>query len=193
MKTKLFILFAAIAFTFGTANVYAEGGDGAGATDSNEGTVTLNVHLYPIQTLVVKNHQTVTLEYKTKNDYANGVNSGVLAKHIEVYSTGGFQVKARANNANLVGEKGNTNVIDTKGITLTPANGENLLNVGKLNGVTLDGTTDVVIISSEAGGVDQTFDMTYAAAGSNTYINKYINSENPTKYTADITYTIVAQ
>ncbi|MEG0529562.1 MAG: hypothetical protein RR578_04425, partial [Bacilli bacterium] len=36
---------------------------------------TLNVKLYPIQTIVIGGNNTVNLEYKTKDNYLNGVTS----------------------------------------------------------------------------------------------------------------------
>lgn len=61
-----------------------------------QNSVTLNVNLYPIQTLMVNTSQKeVNLEFKTREDYRNGVVSE-QQDHLTIYSTGGFQVKVSA-------------------------------------------------------------------------------------------------
>lgn len=186
MRTKLFILFAAVAFTFGAANVFAEG------TPANEGKVNLSIEIHPIQTLIIKNSPKVALEYKTKEDYAQGV-SKKIEDHIQIYSTSGFEVKAKTNNANLVGTAGYTKTIATTDISLTPENGSSSLQVGGLTTATLNGTSEVLVITSETGGVDKNFHITYAAIGNNKYINHFVKGENPTIYNTEVTYTIVAK
>lgn len=198
MRTKLFTLIAAIAFTFGATNVFAEGGEG-GTTPvtANEGKVNLSVHIYPIQTLVIKNEKDVVLEYKTKEHFKEGVSKKV-DDHIEVYSTGGFEIKAKTSNPNLVGTNPNTKTIASSDIKLLATNGSKSLNmvatdVGNMVATQLDGTTEVSLLTSSVGGVDKTFNVEYSAAGGDKYINHYVNSENPTKYTTEVTYTIVAK
>lgn len=187
MRTKLFILFAAVAFTFGAANVFAEG------TPANEGKVNLSIEIHPIQTLIIKNSPNVALEYKTKENYDQGV-SKKIDDHIQIYSTSGFEVKAKTNNPNLVGTGTNTNkTIATTDISLTPENGSSSLQVGGLTTANLSGTSEVLVITSQTGGVDKTFDITYAAKGNNEYINHFVKGENPTIYNTEVTYTIVAK
>ena len=193
MRTKLFTLIAAIAFTFGATNVFADGGEG-GTTPkkSDNDKVNLAVHIYPIQTLVIKNEKDVVLEYKTKDNFKNGVSKKV-DDHIEVYSTGGFEIKAKTNNANLVGTGENSKFIESSDIELLATNGSSSLDVGSMVKAQLNGTTEVSLLTSSVGGVDKTFNVEYFAAGGDKYINHYVNSENPTKYTTEVTYTIVAK
>ena len=194
MRTKLFTLIAAIAFTFGATNVFAEGGEG-GTTPvtANEGKVNLSVHIYPIQTLVIKNEKDVVLEYKTKEHFKEGVSKKV-DDHIEVYSTGGFVIMAKTNNPNLVGISSNQKTIASSDIKLLATNGTSSLGVGGMVEAQLNGSaTGVSLLTSSVGGVDKTFNVEYFAAGGNKYINHYVNGETPTKYTTEVTYTIVAQ
>lgn len=196
MRTKLFTLIAAIAFTFGATNVFAEGG-GTTPTKSDNDKVNLAVHIYPIQTLVIKGSKDVVLEYRTKDDFKNGVSTDV-EDHIEVYSTGGFEIKAKTSNVNLVGTGANTKTIASSDIKLLATNGSKSLNmvatdVGSMVKAQLNGATEVSLLTSSVGGVDKTFNVEYFAAGGNKYINHYVNGETPTKYTTEVTYTIVAQ
>lgn len=197
MKTKLFILFAAIAFTFGTANVYAEGGEGAGTTtDANKGTVTLNVELHPIQTLVVKGDQnTVNLVYNTEEDYAKGVSSSSNTKHLKVTSTGGYAVKVKAIEfKNLEGfdnTQGAMNKVNLTqiGLETTGSNKKNK-TFTDLSGLT---NVDQTIVASSLGSVGEEFDVTYSAAGGNEYLlNNYVKGE-VVKWQTTVTYTITPQ
>ncbi|HCC93194.1 MAG TPA: hypothetical protein DEQ26_02490, partial [Flavobacteriaceae bacterium] len=70
-------------------------------------SATLNVKLYPIQTILIGTDNTVNLEYQTKEDYSNGVTK-TMNDHLIVYSTGGFAVKVKSENENLVFTKGST-------------------------------------------------------------------------------------
>src|SRR5690606_41588255 len=69
---------------------------GITVTSQAQTTVTLNVKLKPIQTLVVNPAQSqVDLNYSSTEDYLNGVVS-MQEDHLKIYSTGGFQVKVRS-------------------------------------------------------------------------------------------------
>ena len=183
MRTKLFTLIAAIAFTFGATNAFAEGGDNK---------VNLAVHIHPIQTLVIKNEKEVVLVYSKKTHFEEGVSKNV-EDHIEVYSTGGFEIKAKTNNPNLVGTGANKITIASSDIKLLATNGTSSLDVGNMVEAKLDGKNEVSLLTSSEGGVDKTFNVKYSAAGGNEYINHYVSSENPTIYTTEVTYTIVAK
>ena len=68
------------------------------SANSNSDNVTVNIKFKPIQSIVVNpaaDHQTVDLVYATKDDYANGV-SETRDNHLEIFSTGGFEVKVSA-------------------------------------------------------------------------------------------------
>ena len=158
-------------------------------TTKTEDNVTLNVKLSQIQTLTInEDSRVVDLEYKTTDDYANGV-SVLKANHIQIYSTGGFEIKVKSDGP-LIGTNDNINVSDIK---ITAAKGTtNSLNPTFFNETPLTVGQGATILTSDLGGVNQTFDITYAAAGDNKYVNLYNNGENPTKFTATVTYTILA-
>ncbi|EOR29533.1 hypothetical protein L100_10649 [Elizabethkingia meningoseptica ATCC 13253 = NBRC 12535] len=155
---------------------------------------TVNVRLYPIQTIVVNGSQKiVNLDYKTSADYKNGVALDE-ADHLTVYSTGAFAVNVQSRDAQL--SSVNTSItekINAADIKITPTAGTtNPLSGSKLSTVNLS-TTPTELISSNIGGVDKTFNVKYSAAGADSYLNKYFNVENPTTYTTVVTYTIVAK
>lgn len=182
MKKKLIVLIVS-AMSFLGANSLA--------AQSASDQVTLNVKLYPIQTLVVGGSKTVDLEYKAVGDYADGVSSA-QANHLKVYSTGGFEIKA-SSKTDLSGSK---ETIELSDIKLTASKGGNSnswvadVDFPQQAPLTAAGTK---IASSSKGGVDLNFDVLYEAAGGNKYINLYRNDENPTTFTTEVTYTITAQ
>ena len=160
-----------------------------GPTDHDQ--VTLNVKLYPIQTLEVNTGQkTVDLEYKTVTNYAEGVES-TNQDHLKVYSTGGFAVKVKSEDAALKRANGDQKIA-ANGISVSAAVGTtNPLATATVKSVSLS-TAEKTLIASRTGGVDKTFDITYKGAGADTYVNKYFNDENPTVYTTTVTYSIEA-
>lgn len=152
--------------------------------------VTLNVVLKPIQTLVVNNQQKiVNLEYSTTDHYANGVESN-NTDHLNIYSTGGFQVKVKSGNAVLQngGKQIQANSIQVKA---TP--GSDAVNGAQYaQNVTLS-ANETTLVSSTNGGVNKKISVQYKGAGGNEYINNYIANQNPTVYSTELTYTIVSQ
>lgn len=188
MRTKLFMLLAAVLLTVGATNVYADGDNG-----SKTGTVTLNINLYQIQSLVVNPAQKViNLDYKTKSDYAGGVSSEELSDHLNVYSTGGFIIDVAASGANL--KNGDIEGMPTKDISIkaTPGTTKSL-DGAKSEEIELNGTEKFTLISSDKGGVDNNFNIEYKAAGDNKYTELVNNGEETTTYTTTVTYTITAK
>lgn len=175
LLSLLFVLVSAIAFA-------------QTATDD----ATVNVRLYPIQTILVNGSQKiVNLDYKSTDDYKNGVKLDE-SDHLTVYSTGAFAVKVKSSGAQLASaHSGITEKIDASDIKLTPSLGSQQLTGSTLTSVTLS-QTPTTIIASNIGGVNKTFNVQYAAAGANSYINKYFNVESPTTYTTSVVYTIEA-
>lgn len=156
----------------------------------NAQTVTLNVKLKPIQTLVVNPAQnTVNLEYVTKDDYANGVAS-VNADHLTVYSTGGFQVKVKAADATMTN---GTKSILVNTIKLTPSAGSAKQDAATYVPAFNLSNVDTTLMSSTTGGVNKKINIEYKGAGADAYINNYIAGQNPTVYTTTLTYTIISQ
>ena len=153
----------------------------------------MNVKLYPIQTILIGTDNTVNLEYQTKEDYSNGVTK-TMNDHLIVYSTGGFAVKVKSENENLVFTKGSTTdniAANTINLQATLGTG-NVLNSSSFSKVVLD-KSDKNLISSTVGGTDLKFNVAYNGKGNNDYVNKYYNVENPNVYTTTVTYTIEAQ
>lgn len=173
---KQFLFAAAGLFAFATANA--------------QNTVKLNVKLHPIQTLVVNSSQNiVNLEYKTKDDYANGVTS-LNPDQLTIYSTGGFQVKVKSGNAAM--QNGGKN-IQTNTIKITASAGSKGVE-GAQYSQDMDLTNnETTLVTSDLGGVDKNISIKYAGAGGESYINNYIFGQNPTVYTTELTYTIVSK
>ena len=183
MKKSIFI-FSVIATLFSlTANA-----------QTNTSTATLNVNLYPIQTIVVNPAQsTVNLDYKTTTDYANGVNND-QGNHLTVYSTGAFTVTVNSSTNQLTNTTFSADNINSSDITITPKPGTAKPLTGAVLTVANLSTTAQEIISSDLGANNATFNINYSAKGDNdNYINKYHNAQNPTVYTTNVTYTIAAK
>ena len=197
MKTKLFILFAAIAFTFGTANVYAEGAGGTVTPDLTKGTVTLTVELNPIQTLVVNGNQnTVNLVYKTEADYLKGVSSS-NKQHLKVTSTGGYVVNVQAvefsNVSGYVEEDPNVmNKVNLSQIGLK-ADGDTDNSKRTFATLTKLENTDQALVTSARGSVGEEFDVTYSAAGGNEYLHNNYVKGGVVEWQTTVTYTIAPQ
>lgn len=187
MKTKFLIVFFALIVSYGTSSLYAQTTTTEGASDQ----VTLNIRLKAIQTLLVNSGQkVVNLDYNTTSDYANGVSSD-QADHLTIYSTGGFEIKAKSSSAALTNDGGkNIEVSDIK-ITASKGATNKLIGVDYLSSaLSADGTT---IVKSDMGGVNQTFNIKYQSAGADKYINHYKHKEDPTYFTTTVTYTIYAK
>ncbi len=183
MKKLAFILTIFCALVSGIA--FAQVG-------SKTASATLNVKLYPIQTIVIGGDNTVNLEYNTKEDYSKGVTK-TMENHLTVYSTGGFAVKVKSENENLVRKEGESKIA-VKTINLEAALGSNnKLNAPTFKKVELSNTVNNLLISSDVGGTDLKFNVAYSGIGNNDYVNKYYNVEKPTVYTTTVTYTIEAQ
>lgn len=179
---KKVILFAAILFA----------GVSVASAQTNPNETTLNVRLYPIQTLVVNPIQNnVNLDYKTTDNYSKGVAS-LQQDHLKIYSTGAFIVQV-ASSTNDIVRVGGTETISASTLkvkaevgTTNPLSGQTLAEVGL-------STTATNLINSGTGGVDKNFNITYSGLDLNGYVNNYFDNENPTVYTTTVTYTIAAQ
>lgn len=153
---------------------------------------TLNVKLNAIQTLVVNPAQkNVTLDYVTTDNYNLGVNS-LQKDHLKIYSTGAFHVQV-ASATDLIKRTSGDETIDASSLKVLSAIGTTNPLTGATVGEVELSTTASDIISSDVGGVDRNFDITYGGLGGNGYVNKYINTESPTVYTTTLTYTIAAK
>lgn len=156
-------------------------------------TVTLNVRLNPIQTLVVNNSQKiVNLDYVTKDDYANGVSS-LNPDHLSIYSTGGFQVKVKAANSALQNVNNINKSIQANTIRIKASAGTDGLSGAQYAQNATLSANETNLVTSTLGGVDRKINIEYKGAGANAYLNKYIAGQDPTVYTTELTYTIIAQ
>lgn len=172
---KQFLLAAAGLFAFATASAQ---------------NVTLKVKLKPIQTLVVnKSQEEVNLEYKTTDDYLNGVSSP-NTDHLNIYSTGGFEVKVKTDNPTM--QSGGKN-IQSNTIKITATAGSSAVDGAQYSqNVALAGT-ESTLVTSTTGGANKKISIEYRGAGQDTYINNYIANQDPTVYTAKLIYTIVSK
>lgn len=152
--------------------------------------VTVNIKFTPIQSIVVNpaaHHQTVDLVYATKDDYAYGV-TAERNNHLEIFSTGGFEVKV-STDGDFTRTAGGT--IDADDVTVTASTDNETFT-----GVALS-TNPATLITATEGGTALKYNVTYdnTAGADNVYINNYIynESESVSVYTATVTYTIAAK
>ena len=154
--------------------------------------VTLNVRLQPIQTLVVNNAQkVVNLDYVTKDDYKNGVSS-TNTDHLNIYSTGGFQVKVKSATSALNNTASGKN-IEANSIGIKATAGSDAITGAQYSQNVKLSATETTLVTSTTGGVDKKISIEYQGAGADAYLNNYVAGQNPTVYTTELTYTIVSQ
>ena len=160
------------------------------ATAQNGSSAVLNIVLHPVQTIEVGgSDNSVNLEYKTREDYSQGVS---LSKenHLKIYSTGGFVVNVRTSDHNLT-STATSKSIDAGDITVSAAKGAaNGMEVFTSAPVQLSGS-DTAFITSATGAESKTFDITYAAKGDDKFINHFTTDQNPTVYTTEVVYSIL--
>ncbi len=172
---KQFLIAAAGLFAFANANAQ---------------NVTLNVKLKQIQTLVVNTSQkVVNLEYVTKDDYVNGVTS-VNPDHLNIYSTGGFQVKVKSANAAM--QNGGKS-IQANTIQIKATAGSEAVNGAQYSQNVQLSANESTLVTSTTGGVNKKISIEYKGAGANAYLDNYVAGQDPTVYTTELTYTIVSQ
>ncbi|MGV8964584.1 MAG: hypothetical protein ACOH2V_14550 [Candidatus Saccharimonadaceae bacterium] len=180
---KKIILFSAILFS-GVSIVNAQ---------KNIDNVTVNVKLHPIQTIEV-NGKNVNLVYKTKDHYESGVDKEMI-DHLKIYSTGGFAIKVRSEDDDITNNI-NNETISSSSIKITAKKGSNGLKGVAFKAIKLGEAEDSgeFLITSNTGGINKTFDVTYAGMGGDKYVNKYFKDETEgvTIYSTTVTYTIEA-
>ncbi|MBF5027198.1 hypothetical protein [Planobacterium oryzisoli] len=172
----------------------------AKAQATNQSTAELNILLHPIQTIIVNPGQaTVNLEFKTKDAYKNGVESKQV-NHLNIYSTGGFEIKASATSDKLTSTASTTSTLPLADILLTASEStaDGITGAQYQTNVpiaiTASPASGSLLVSHTSGGVNKNIDITYKAApDDDAYINKYIRSQSPTEYTTTIIYQIAAK
>jgi len=151
-----------------------------------QNSVTLNVKLYPIQTLLVNASQNnVDLEYHTREDYKNGVTSE-QRDHLTIYSTGGFQVKVSA-----VATTAENPVEEN--ITVLPSSGSKPLNSSHVvyTGKNIS-AVEQPIISATKGAIDKNVNISYIGAGADAFVG-YTKNNRTANIGYTVVYTIVSQ
>ncbi len=169
----------------------------AGAFVAKAQTATLNVVLHPVQSIVVNTaNAEVDLVYDDATKYDEGV-TAVVSDHLQVYSTGGFEVSVSVPAANIGNDittgTGSAETIAASGITVQAADGSTT-NTGSdfTPGAVALSTTAVPLFSSSTGGSANKYNVTYKGAGSDAYVGKHFNGTSETTYTTEVTYSIVA-
>ena len=181
MKVRKFLFAGALiaASLFSVNSVMAQ------TTSDN---VTVNIKFTPIQTITVKD-ASVLIEYITENDYKNGV-SKKMDKHLTVFSTGAFDVQVKAN-SNFIRSAEN-DFISASDVKIRPTALDDYKGVSEQE---LEVGSYKTIITSDKGGRDISFDITYdnTEGGGDKYIDKYVkNDTNDNTFTATVEYLIVA-
>jgi hypothetical protein len=152
--------------------IYAQASDNA----------TLNVVLADVRSIKLNPAQTtVQLNFNNASDYQTGV---ILSQnaHLEVTSTGGFQVKVKSSGASL---QNGTNTIPVSTITLVPSLSSGYTDMGaSFQTVTLS-STQQQMITTPNGSSRIVFDVRYSASGGQPYIDKPAGT-----YVTTITFSI---
>ena len=193
---KKLILFAAILFagmSFANAqsqNVKREIAEtphktitkGVSTTSSTKLHVTLN----PILSISV-NTSDINLQYTTVEDYQKGVRTGFIGNHLNVYSTGGFDVAVKYENPSSEdGPMGETNDL-FKSIQLVTVDKDAAQQSAKF--LTRN---DQSIIKSNIGAMNLMYNIDYRGKGIEEYVN-YIKKGEKRIFTAEVVYTITAK
>ena len=191
MKVRKFLFAGALiaASLFSVNSVMAQT-NSTTATDQ----VVVNLKFKPIMSITV-GVDNVDLTYETVTDYSKGKTSGLLTNHINIYSTGGFEVKVKAAEDFTNGTK--TIPVGDVLIEATAVTGvsDNSVYAAKQSlKATVEGET---LVTKATGGVNINYNVEYdntAAGGSNNYINKYIFADGAESvYSTTVTYTIAAK
>jgi len=131
--------------------------------------LTLNVLLADVRSIKLNPAQTtVQLQFNNIEDYQNGVNLDEPA-HIEVSSTGGYQVKVKSSGPSL---QSGTNTIPVSTITLTPTLSSGFTDVGIAFQTIALSATDQQLITTPNGSSRIVFDVRYRASGGQPFIDK---------------------
>lgn len=164
-------------------------------TQPSDQEVTVNIKFKPIQSIVVNSGQkTVNLEYNTLQNYQEGV-SVTMNDHLEVFSSGGFQVKVKTNE-NFTREGGNETILASE-VKVQAARGTgNTGNFGSGGLPQVDlSSNEQPLIGATTGGYFK-FNVTYnnTDAGRDfAYLNKHVRPEETSVYKATVTYSIATQ
>lgn len=186
MKARKFLLAAAliVASLLSMNGVMAQT-DGA--------TVTVNIKLTHFQSIAI-NAETganvVDFNYATIDDYQNGVDGITKDNQLVVNSTGPFVVNVSSTAfTGGIKEMGPDHVAVTA--ILSDATVNKISSDLSYGSFALSSIDQPLITSSDQGGMDQMFNVTYTNPGgaNGEYFKDYINGEDQV-YKATVTYTI---
>jgi hypothetical protein len=169
--------------------LFAAAGLFAFANVNAQNTVTLNVNLKPVQTLIVTTGlNNVDLTYQTEGDYTNGV-SKKMDDQLTIYSTGSYEVSVSTNDATMTQGSKTMNVSSIQVIPTSGTNGpENAIYTAQ----SLSNNPNT-LVTSTTGAVKKQISIEYKGANANAYIDNYIAGQDPTTYTTTLTYLIVSK
>lgn len=192
MKVRKFLFAGALiaASLFSVNSVMAQ----TTATDE----VTVNLKFMPVMSIMVNaasDHQNIDFLFDSQSKYNDGVTVPKKEKHLNVFSTGGFQVSLQTSGENFT--SGNTNItIPVKEVTVTATASEgNELSYALLGAGLELSNSSTPFIQSVSGGRSLDFDVEYKNPGfaAAKYINGYDKdflTGEATVFKTTLTYTI---
>ena len=182
---KKIILFAAILFS-GISVAQAQ-------VPATTAQATLNVNLTNIQSIEVSNNATINLNYTKLADYTSGINSGVLADHLTVSSSGGFIVNVKAADLTTTAVGTQKKIIEANTIQIEAVKGTLGLEAGYKGKFAL-ANADQALLTSIKGGIAKKINVTYFGSGGDAYVDNFTGGKDgkTAVYTTTVMYSIVA-
>lgn len=161
-----------------------------GVCAQKDGAATLNINLYPVQTIEVNTTgMSVDLDYRNREDYQTGVEA-TANDHLKIYSTGGFAIKVKSASSSLSSTLKNDSFIAAEDISITATKGTTNGMEKFTSAKVFLSPAETELISSSTGAANRTFNINYRAKGDDEYLNKFFNSQKPTVYTTQVVYII---
>ena len=201
MKTKNFLLTGALLIValFSVNGVMAQGPANYVEGQTSD-KVKVNLIFKPIQsTQVNPNQEEIDYEYSTPKHYMNGLGAGKTQEkknHLTVYHSGGFDVKVTSSGF----KKGEAEYqIANNHVNVTASKGANIAtgrNNFDFTPTSLRAGSGKQFFSSTGGGMGMNFDVTYELLDTEEHRAAYLdftNGTTETRYTAEVTYTIVSK
>lgn len=193
MKVRKFLFAGALI----AASLFSMNSVMAQSTASDN--VTVNLKFKPVMSIVVNaasDHQNVDFLFDSQSKYNDGVTVPKKEKHLNVFSTGGFQVTFQTSDLNFTSENTNITIpVEDVSVTATASEG-NGLSYELLGDALPLSNSPILFIQSLSGGKSLDFDVEYENTGFDPadYINGYnknsIDAEGATVFTTQLTYTI---
>ena len=146
--------------------------------DNSSDETNLKVTLNPILSVSV-NTSNINLEYTNINHYQEGVRTDFINKHLNVYSTGGFDVKVSYKDPDT--NYGAATDVNTLFNTI-----QIVAQNGKYTNLSIDAQP---IVSSTSGGFDLAYNIDYRGKGGLAY-RDYIKEGKLRTFDATVVYEI---